>query len=118
MNLWKRLIKLLGDLGWGNILRISAILLFLSVVATLVIFMFVPDSPVESALYDFLEWLDDIPGIIRYHYSESSQPASLPVVYASLLMFAVQTSAIVLMLPGTPFNLACGFIFDVWIGMY
>jgi len=31
-------------------------------------------------------------------------------------MYAVQSGAIILMLPGTPFNLACGFLFDVWIG--
>jgi len=66
MNLWKRIIKLLGDLGWGNILKITIILLFLCVVATLVIIMFIPDSPVESAIYDFLEWLDDIPGTIKF----------------------------------------------------
>jgi len=64
-----------------------------------VIIMIIPDSPVESALYEFLEWLDDI-----------------PVIYGTLIMFGVQTGAIIPMLPGTPFNLACGFLFDVWIG--
>jgi len=99
MNLWKRLTKTLQNLGWSNILRISVLLFFVAVVVTLLVFVFIPDSPVEDVLYEFLEWLDDI-----------------PVVWGALLMLAVQSLAIIFMLPGTPFNLACGFLFDVWIG--
>jgi len=98
-SFWGKLTKILKSLGWVNIVKVSAVFFFVLAIIALLVIVFIPDSPVESVLFDFLEWLDDV-----------------PVYYGSLLMLVVQTGAIILMLPGTPFNLACGFIFDLWIG--
>jgi len=91
--------ELVRDIGWQTWLKILAATLFVGVIATLLILLFIPESPVEELLFDFLSWLEGI-----------------PPVYGALLMTAVQTVSIILMLPGTPFNLACGFLFTFSIG--
>jgi len=66
---------------------------------TLILLFFIPGSPLENALLDFLEWLEE-----------------LPKWQGILLLISVQTVAVVLILPATPLNLAAGFLYDVWWG--
>jgi len=67
-------------------------------VVIIILFM-IPDSPAQNYLMDFLFWIKDI-----------------PPQYGTVTLTVVYAISIVLCFPGTPFNLAAGFLFDVWLG--
>ncbi|ELR25564.1 SNARE associated Golgi protein [Acanthamoeba castellanii str. Neff] len=87
-----------GISGW-SILKILIIVLITLGATTLLLLFFIPGSPLEDALLDFLEWLE-----------------SLPKWQGILMLTFVETVCTVLILPATPLNLASGFLFGVWWG--
>lgn len=87
-----------GLSGW-SILKILIIVLITLGATTLLLLFFIPGSPLEDALLDFLEWLE-----------------SLPKWQGILMLTLVETVCTVLILPATPLNLASGFLFGVWWG--
>lgn len=87
-----------GISGW-SILKILIIVLITLGATTLLLLFFIPGSPLEDALLDFLEWLE-----------------SLPKWQGILMLTLVETVCTVLILPATPLNLASGFLFGVWWG--
>jgi len=82
-----------------SIVKIAILVVLTLTIISLLVFFFIPGSPLQSWLLSFLKWLESIP---RY--------------YSALLMTAVQTVAVMIVLPGTPFNMACGFLFGKWLG--
>jgi len=78
-------------------------ILVLSVLCALflviIVLFLIPDSPAQRHLLDFMTWIDNI--------SPAYGTITLTVVYAISIIFCF---------PGTPFNLAAGFLFDVWLG--
>eukprot|EP01089_Gocevia_fonbrunei_P011709 TRINITY_DN2551_c0_g1_i1.p1 TRINITY_DN2551_c0_g1~~TRINITY_DN2551_c0_g1_i1.p1 ORF type:complete len:310 (-),score=44.16 TRINITY_DN2551_c0_g1_i1:109-1038(-) len=84
--------------GW-DFLKLFIITVLILVIITLVTLFFIPNSPIQDVVLNFFEWLQ-----------------SVPTYYSALIMFAVQTTAVVIVLPGTPFNMACGFLFGIWVG--
>jgi uncharacterized membrane protein YdjX (TVP38/TMEM64 family) len=87
-----------GISGW-SILKILIIVLIALGATTLLLLFFIPGSPLEDALLNFLEWLD-----------------GLPKWQGILMLTLVETVCTVLILPATPLNLASGFLFGVWWG--
>lgn len=87
-----------GISGW-TILKICVIVLLVLGASTLLLLFFIPGSPLEDALLDFLEWLEE-----------------LPQWQGILMLTLVETICTVLILPATPLNLASGFLFGVWWG--
>jgi len=83
----------------NDYIKLGLILILVLGIITVIVLFFIPNSPIQSALLSFLEWLEEI-----------------PKVYSCLLMTIVQTVAVVIILPGTPFNMACGFLFGVFLG--
>jgi len=72
----------------------------LCVLSVIIIVLFlIPDSPAQRYLLDFLDWINDI--------SKVWGSVTLTVVYAISIVFCF---------PGTPFNLAAGYLFGVWLG--
>jgi len=64
-----------------------------------IIFFMIPDSPAYEYLLDFMYWIKNIPTL--------AGSITLTIIYAVSL---------VLCFPGTPFNLAAGFLFGIWLG--
>eukprot|EP01088_Endostelium_zonatum_P005507 TRINITY_DN1719_c0_g2_i2.p1 TRINITY_DN1719_c0_g2~~TRINITY_DN1719_c0_g2_i2.p1 ORF type:complete len:301 (-),score=52.83 TRINITY_DN1719_c0_g2_i2:35-937(-) len=82
-----------------SILKLAIIAILIIGIITILVFFFIPNSPLQTWLLQFLKWLETI-----------------RLIYRALLMTAVQTGAVMIILPGTPFNMACGFIFGKWVG--
>lgn len=68
------------------------------IVAIIVLFM-VPDSPAQQYLLDLMNWIKSIKKVYGI--------VTLTVLYAIAILFCF---------PGTPFNLAAGFLFGIWWG--
>jgi uncharacterized membrane protein YdjX (TVP38/TMEM64 family) len=62
-------------------------------------FTVVPGSPLKPGFLALLAWL-----------------RTVPTVWGALGFTLLQTVAIVLAMPATPFNLAAGYLFTVWLG--
>jgi len=76
------------------------LIIFLSLtIVTVVILFVIPGSPAQKILIDFMEWLKGI-----------------PIIGGAFLLSFLYAVALVLCLPGTPFNLAAGFLFGISIG--
>jgi len=82
-----------------SIVKLAILALLIIGIITILVFFFIPESPLQLLLLRFLKWLETI----RW-------------IYRVLLMTAVQTVAVMIILPGTPFNMACGFIFGKEVG--
>jgi len=67
-------------------------------VVVIVLFL-IPDSPAQRYLLDFMNWINDI------------QP-----LYGTITLTIMYAFAMIFCFPGTPFNLAAGFLFGVWLG--
>jgi len=83
----------------GQKLKLAGSLVVVGLIIVVVILFLVPNSPAQAVLMQFLEWLQQIPQI-----------------WGSILMVIIYAVAMVFMFPGTPFNLAAGFLFGIWIG--
>lgn len=68
------------------------------VVVVIVLFM-IPDSPAQQYLIDLMSWIKTI-----------------NKVYGTITLAILYAIAILFCFPGTPFNLAAGFLFGIWIG--
>eukprot|EP01111_Echinosteliopsis_oligospora_P012600 TRINITY_DN4334_c0_g1_i1.p1 TRINITY_DN4334_c0_g1~~TRINITY_DN4334_c0_g1_i1.p1 ORF type:complete len:277 (-),score=52.55 TRINITY_DN4334_c0_g1_i1:282-1112(-) len=66
---------------------------------TIIILFLVPNSPVQTYLMEFMEWIQNI-----------------PVIIGSITLMIMYAIAMVFLFPGTPFNLAAGFLYGVWLG--
>jgi uncharacterized membrane protein YdjX (TVP38/TMEM64 family) len=89
----------LKGISWWSVFKILVIVLLALGASTLLLLFFIPGSPLEDALLDFLEWLDE-----------------LPTWQGIAMLTLVETICTVLILPATPLNLASGFLFGVWWG--
>ncbi|EGC29310.1 hypothetical protein DICPUDRAFT_43022 [Dictyostelium purpureum] len=82
-----------------KIIRLSLILVLSITILILFILLFIPNSPVNRVTLSFMEWIKQIPkgwGCIL-----------LTIIYAVSLVFCF---------PGTPINLAAGFLFGPYLG--
>lgn len=59
----------------------------------------IPDSPAQRYLLNFMNWIEGVPKL-----------------YGTLALTIMYTIAMIFCFPGTPFNLAAGFLFGVWLG--
>jgi len=82
----------------ASVIRIIA-LCFLVVIAVTFVTVFFSSHEVQNGTLDVLKWT-----------------RSIPTVLGAILFAIVYALALVLFCPGTPFNLAAGFLFDIWIG--
>jgi len=69
------------------------------IIVAVVVFFLIPDSPAYIYLMDFMKWINHI-----------------PVVYGSITLTFIYAFCLMLCFPGTPFNLAAGFLFGIWLG--
>jgi len=67
-------------------------------IVVLVLFM-LPDSPAQRYLVTAMLWIRGV------------QP-----LYGSIILASMYAFAMIFCFPGTPFNLAAGFLFDIWLG--
>jgi len=79
---------------------IAIVLLFLTVIFITILFS-VPDSPAQSYLMDVMYWLDHI-----------------PLLWGSLTLTIIYAISLIFCFPGTPINLAAGYMFGFWIGSF
>jgi len=77
---------------------VAIILLTLIIVVTIVSFM-IPQSQTREMLLDFMYWLRGI-----------------PKSWGTTLLATIYAFGLIICFPGTPFNLAAGFLFGIWIG--
>jgi len=85
-------------LSWQSYLRIALLTILLSGIATFLGFL-IGSNNVQSGTVEALEWL-----------------SKLPTWGSSLLMAGMYCMALLLFCPGTPFNLAAGFLFGMGLG--
>jgi len=83
----------------GDIIKVSVVLVFIIVILILLIMAFIPDSPIQNIFIEFLNWI-----------------RTIDIVLSCIIITAVYAVALLFMLPGTPFNLAAGFLFKIWLG--
>jgi len=77
---------------------VLAVLLGGTFIAVIICFM-IPDSPAYEYLLDFMYWIKNI-----------------PILAGSITLTVIYAVSLVLCFPGTPFNLAAGFLFGIWLG--
>jgi len=87
------------DMSWWSLFKILVVVLIALGATTLLLLFFIPGSPLEDALLNFLEWLEE-----------------LPKWQGVLMLILVETICTILILPATPLNLASGFLFGVGWG--
>jgi len=80
-------------------LKIVALSVLCALFVIIIVLFLIPDSPAQKYLLDFMTWIQTISPIYG--------TVTLTIVYAISIVFCF---------PGTPFNLAAGFLFDVWLG--
>eukprot|EP01088_Endostelium_zonatum_P001870 TRINITY_DN12251_c0_g1_i1.p1 TRINITY_DN12251_c0_g1~~TRINITY_DN12251_c0_g1_i1.p1 ORF type:complete len:285 (-),score=30.21 TRINITY_DN12251_c0_g1_i1:8-862(-) len=80
-------------------IKIIAIIFVVAIVISLTVLLFIPGSFLLVWLEEFIEWLD-----------------SVDVTLRAIILFVAQLIAVMLCLPGTVFNLACGFSLGFWLG--
>jgi len=92
-------VKKITSLSKITLFKLAVLLLILCGILVLVVLSFIPDSPVLSLILNFLGWVE----------KQNKIGASF------LIMFSAATT-LVLMIPVTPWNLACGYLFGFWLG--
>lgn len=85
-------------ISWQSLLRIVILSLLVCGIGTFLGFL-IGSNSVQTSLVGALEWL-----------------SKLPKWGSSLLMIGMYCIGLLLFCPGTPFNLASGFLFGMWIG--
>eukprot|EP01114_Cavostelium_apophysatum_P019346 TRINITY_DN620_c0_g1_i1.p1 TRINITY_DN620_c0_g1~~TRINITY_DN620_c0_g1_i1.p1 ORF type:complete len:470 (-),score=78.47 TRINITY_DN620_c0_g1_i1:39-1448(-) len=99
MNFMARRLNSLRNMSWQSAVRISVIAVLVIGIATFLGFL-IGSNHVQTAMVDVLSWL-----------------SRLPKWAGSLLMIGMYCAGLMLFCPGTPFNLAAGFLFGMWIGV-
>lgn len=82
----------------GTIVRISLLVVLLSGITIFLGFL-IGSNDVQKSMIKALDWISD-----------------LPKWGSTLLVSGMYCIALLLFCPGTPFNLAAGFLFGLWIG--
>eukprot|EP01091_Cochliopodium_minus_P006270 TRINITY_DN16152_c0_g1_i1.p1 TRINITY_DN16152_c0_g1~~TRINITY_DN16152_c0_g1_i1.p1 ORF type:complete len:296 (-),score=68.40 TRINITY_DN16152_c0_g1_i1:29-916(-) len=82
-----------------TIIKIIIFSIVVALILGLFISFFIDASPTSKWLLSALEYLEKI-----------------HIVWGSILLVVFYTVALLFILPGTPFNLAAGFLFGIWIG--
>jgi len=86
------------NLTWKGALRLTILAVLLAGITTFLGFL-IGSNNVQIAMVKSLEWL-----------------SKLPIWGSSLLMSGMYCVALLLFCPGTPFNLAAGYLFGIYIG--
>lgn len=81
--------------------RLTALAVLSSTILIVIVLFSIPDSPAQSYLIDTMFWLKNI--------NKVWGTLTLTVIYAVSLVFCF---------PGTPLNLAAGFLFGTWLGSF
>jgi len=82
-----------------TLIRILTIGLLGIAITTAIILFLIPDSPAQAYMLDFMFWLKNI-----------------PKEWGSVVLSAMYGVGLIFCFPGTPFNLAAGFLFGIWLG--
>jgi len=82
----------------GQVKLVALSVLCVLFVVVIVLFL-IPDSPAQKYLLDFMNWISDI-----------------STVYGTVTLTIMYAFAMIFCFPGTPFNLAAGFLFGIWLG--
>jgi len=82
----------------ATVLRVGTLVL-LAVSVTTFLGLFIGSNQVQDKTVDVINYL-----------------SSLPTAVSSIIMILMYSVALVLFCPGTPFNLAAGFMFGIWLG--
>jgi len=82
-------------------LKLGAIAFLFGVIVFIVIIFSIPDSAAQEYLLDLMFWLKNI-----------------PLIWGALTLTVIYAASLVFCFPGTPVNLAAGFLFGVWIGSF
>eukprot|EP00761_Pharyngomonas_kirbyi_P004766 gb/GECH01004771.1/.p1 GENE.gb/GECH01004771.1/~~gb/GECH01004771.1/.p1 ORF type:complete len:336 (+),score=65.73 gb/GECH01004771.1/:1-1008(+) len=69
------------------------------IILTCIILLFIPNSPLISAIYSTFSWIDGIP---RF--------------WGAIIIDVSYAIGLLLFLPATPFDLVCGLLFGMWLG--
>jgi len=80
-------------------LKMVALSLLCALFCVVIILFLIPDSPAQRYLLDFMNWIGDVNPI-----------------YGTIILTVMYAFAMVFCFPGTPFNLAAGFLFGIWLG--
>lgn len=94
-----RLLNSIRNMTWQSGVRLLILTLLLGGIITFLGFL-IGSNHVQTSMVEVLGWL-----------------SKLPKWAGSLLMIAMYTVALLFFCPGTPFNLAAGFLFGIWIGI-
>lgn len=81
-----------------NALRIAMLLFLIVSISTFLLLLFTSDQ-VQTYTLNLIGWMED-----------------LPVALSMSLMVLLYCIALIFFFPGTPFNLAAGFLYDFWFG--
>jgi len=81
--------------------KLTALAVLSSIIFIVIVLFSIPDSPAQAYLIDTMYWLRNINPIYG--------TMTLTVIYAVSLVFCF---------PGTPLNLAAGFLFGTWLGSF
>ncbi len=82
-----------------QLLKLRALSILGIIIVVVIILFLIPHSPAYTYLKDFLLWINDI-----------------PIAYGTVTLTIIYSIAMIFCFPGTPFNLAAGFLFGVWLG--
>jgi len=93
--------SLMGGLSMSpsQVAKFAAALILGGTLIAVIIFFMIPDSPAYEYMLDFMNWIKNI-----------------PIIAGSITLTIIYAVSLVLCFPGTPFNLAAGFLFGIWLG--
>jgi len=80
-------------------LKLVVLSLLGAIVLLVIILFLIPDSPAQEYLLDFMQWIKDI-----------------NTIYGTLALTLIYAVTMIFCFPGTPFNLAAGYMFGIWLG--
>lgn len=83
----------------STLARLVGLITLVVIIILVIIAFIVPDSPAQTFLLDLMFWLK-----------------SVPRSWGAVVMASIYGFGLIICLPGTPFNMASGFLFEVWIG--
>jgi len=82
-----------------NTIKLVLLGILFILIAVVVISFLIPDAPTQQYMLDFLYWIKNVPRL-----------------YGSIILTSIYAVSLVFCFPGTPINLAAGFLFGVWVG--
>jgi len=81
--------------------KLGALATLFIFVTVVIVIVSIPDSPAQEVLQDLVVWLRNI-----------------PLLWGAMTLTAIYALSLVFCFPGTPLNLAAGFLFGTWIGSF